>query len=205
MNEDRDYNERFYFQITNDPVVLLTDLVKGGWRFKRGQRRKQCFRMSVWIGGADIVLHIFGSASHRVIHVVIQDFVQLQDIILCDGDHIKIFVDDIQYIPIPSDLLLIPIPRCCFFLNELPYAGIRCDDPFDGVGCFRALDLSDLHQLFQFFWPLFQVKFLFTGLLINRRYQAKNRCIPFLLPDCRIIEVPHTLTPSFISLNSAIN
>ena len=64
----------------------------------------------------------------------------------------------------------------------------------------RALDLSDLHQLFQRLRPLLQVQFLLSSLLVDGRHQAQDLRIPFLLPVFVVIERSHALTSFFIPL-----
>ena len=44
--------------------------------------------MPVWIGGADIVLHSFRSSCDRVVHMAVQHFMKLQDIVLRNRDGI---------------------------------------------------------------------------------------------------------------------
>ena len=70
--------------------------------------------MTVWAGGADIVLHTLGSARHRVIHMTVENFMKLQDIVLRDWNSIKTLMDDIQRITITCDFLFIAVPGRCF-------------------------------------------------------------------------------------------
>ena len=89
--------------------------------------------MTVRIGGSDIVLRSFGATRKRVIHVAVQDFVKLKDVVLRNWNRVKALVNDTQHIAVSSDLLLISVPRRGFLLDELPDSGTRGDDALDGI------------------------------------------------------------------------
>ena len=118
--------------------------------------------MAVGIGGADVVLHAFGPARHGIVHVAVEDLVELQDVVLGDGDGVEVLVDEVQHVPVTCDLLLVPVPRRCFLLHKLPDTGVCGHDALDGIGCLGALHLCNLYQ------------FLLSGFFINRRNQAQN-------------------------------
>ena len=113
--------------------------------------------MAVGIGGADVVLHAFDPARHGVVHVAIENLVELQDIILCDRNGIKVLMDEVQHVPITRNLLLVPVPRSRFLLYKLPNAGVCGHNALNGIGCLGALHLCNLHQFLQFLRTLFQI------------------------------------------------
>ena len=174
MDEYGNNDQRLYFHVPDDPIVLLADPVQGLRRFIGSQWRKQGLHMAVGIGGADVVLHAFGPARHGIVPMAIKDLVELQDVILGDGDGIEVLVDEVQHISVAGDLLLVPVSRRCFLLHKLPDTGVCSHDALNGIGCLGALHLCDLYQFLQFLWPLFQVQFLLSRFFINRRDQAQN-------------------------------
>ena len=99
---------------------------------------------------------------------------ELQDVVLGDGDGVEVLVNEVQHIPVTCDLLLVPVSRRCFLLYKLPDTGVCGHDALNGIGCLGALHLCDLYQFLQFLWPLFQVQFLLSGFFIDRRDQAQN-------------------------------
>ena len=198
VDEHRNDDQRLHFHVPNDPVVLLANPVQGLRRFIGGQWRKQGLHMAVGIGGADVVLHAFGPARHGIVHVAVEDLVELQDVVLGDGDGVEVLVNEVQHVPVTSDLLFIPVSRHRFLLHKLSDTGVCGHDALNGIGCLGALHLCDLYQFLQFLWPLFQVQFLLSGFFIDRRNQAQNLRVPLLLPDRRVVECTHTLIlPSF--------
>ena len=169
MDENRDCNQRLQLHISNHTVVFLADSVQRFRRFIRGKRREQRFHMTVRIGGSDIILHAFCAARKRVIHVAVQDFVKLQDIVLRNWYRVKTLMNDTQHIAVSSNLLLISVPRRGFLLDELPDSGTRGDDALDGIRCLSALYLGNLHELFKFLRTLLQIQFLLSGFLVYGR------------------------------------
>ena len=133
MDKNRNRNQRFQLHISDDTVVFFADFIKCLRRFKGRKRRKQNFRMSVRISGADIVLHGFGATRNGIVHVTVQDFVKLQNIVLRNGNRVKIIVDDVQHITVSGDLLLVTVFRRGFFLNKLSYPCVRGNNALDGV------------------------------------------------------------------------
>ena len=202
MDKNRNCNQRFQFHISNHTVVFLADSVQRFRRFIRGKRREQRFHMTVRIGGSDIILHAFCAARKRVIHVAVQDFVKLQDIVLRDWNRIKALVNDAQHIAVTCNFLLVTVSRRGFLLDELPDSGTRGDDALDGIRCLGALYLGNFHELFEFFRALLQIQFLLTGFLVYGRNQAKNIRVPLLLLDCGVIEGSHSLTSICFPLNN---
>ena len=133
MDKKRNCNQRFQFHISNHTVVFLADSVQRFRRFIRDKRRKQCFHMTVRIGGSDIILHAFCAARERVIHVAVQDFVKLQNIVLRNWYRVKALMNDTQHIAVSSNFLLVTVSRRGFLLDELPDSGTRGDDALDGI------------------------------------------------------------------------
>ena len=155
VDEHGNDDQRLHFHIPNDPIVFLADSVQGLRRFVWGQGREQGLHMAIGIGSADIVLHVFSSAGHGVVHVTVEYLVELQDVVLGDGDGVEVLVNEVQHIPITCNLLLVPVSWRRFLLNQLPDAGVCSHDALNGIGCLGALHLCNLHQFLQFFWPLF--------------------------------------------------
>ena len=104
--------------------------------------------MTVGIGCADVVLHAFGPARHGIVHVAVKDLVELQDIVLGDGDGIEVLVNKVQHISVTRYFLLVPVSRRRFLLHKLPNTGVCGHNAFNGIGCLGALHLCDFHQLF---------------------------------------------------------
>ena len=200
MDENRDCNQRLQFHISNHTVVFLADSVQRFRRFIRGKRREQRFHMTVRVGGGDIILHTFCAARKRVIHVAVQNFVKLQDVVLRNWNRVKALVNNAQHITVTCNLLLIPVPRRGFLFDKLPDSGTRGDDALDGIRCLGALYLGNFHELFEFLRTLLQIQFLLAGFLVYSRNQAKNIRVPLLLLDCGVIEGSHSLTPLSLSL-----
>ena len=157
VDEHRNDDQWLHFHVPNDPIVLLADPVQGLRRFIGSQWRKQGLHMAVGIGGADVVLHVFGPARHGVVHVAVEDLVELQDVVLGDGDGVEVLMDKVQHISVTSDFLFVPVSRRRFLLYKLPDTGVCGHDALNGIGCLSALHLCNLHQFLQFFWPLFQI------------------------------------------------
>ena len=123
--------------------------------------------MTVWISGADIILHAFCLPRHRVVHVAVQNFMQLQNVVPRNRNGIKIFVDDIQRITVSGNFLLISVSGRSFFFDQLADTCACGDNPLNRIGCFGALNLGDFHQLFQFFRALLEIHLLFSGFFID--------------------------------------
>ena len=204
MDEDRNCNQRLQFHISDYAVVFLADPVQCFRRFVRGKRREQRFDMTVRIGSGDIILCDLCAPRKGVIHVAVEDFVKLQDVVLRDWYRVKALMNDTQHIAVTGDLLLIPVPRRGFLLDKLPDSGIRGDNALNGVRCLGALYLGNLHELFEFLRALLQIQFLLPGFLVYGRNQTKNVRVPLLFPDCRVIEGFHSLTSILFPLNIRI-
>ena len=56
---------------------------------------------------------------HRVVHVAVQNFMQLQNVVPRNWNGIKIFVDDIQRITVSGNFLLISVSGRSFFFDQL--------------------------------------------------------------------------------------
>jgi len=194
VDKNRDGNERFKLHVPDNTVVLLTDAVNRRRRLIRSRRSKQDFHMTVRMGGADIVLHVLGLACDRVVRLTVEDFVQLQDIVPRDGDDVKALVNDGEDVAVAGDLLLASVPRSCLFRYKLPDPGICGDDALNRVRCLGALDLGDLHELFELLRTLFQIKLLLARFFIDCRHQAEHLGIPFPLSNLGVVEVSHSLT-----------
>ena len=158
--------------------------------------------MTVRIGGSDIILHAFCAARKRVIHVAVQDFVKLQDIVLRNWYRVKALVNDTQHVAVSGNLLLISVPRRGFLLDELPDSGACGNDALNGIRCLSTLYFGDLHELFEFLRALLQIQFLLADFLVYGRNQAKNIRVPLLLLDCGVIEGSHSLTSIRFPLNN---
>ena len=200
MDENRDCNQRLQFHISNHTVVFLADSVQRFRRFIRGKRREQRFHITVRIGGSDIILHTFCAARKRVVHVTVQDFMKLQDIVLRNWNRIKALVNDTQHIAVSGNFLLVTVPRRGFLFDELPDSGTRGDDALNSIRCLSTLYLGNFHELFEFLRTLLQIQFLLAGFLVYSRNQAKNIRVPLLLLDCGVIEGSHSLTSLSLSL-----
>ena len=169
MDENRNYNQRLQFHIANYTVVFCADPVQCFRRLIRGKRREQRLHMTVRIGSGDIILCDLCASRKRVIHVAVEDFVKLQDVVLRDWYRVKALVNDTQHIAVTDDLLLIPVPRRGFLLDKLPDSGTRGDNALNGVRCLGALYLGNLHELFEFLRVLLQIQFLLPGFLVYGR------------------------------------
>ena len=188
MNENWDSNQRFDLHISDYTVIFLADSVQSFRCFIRSKRCKQNLNMAVRIGGTNIVLYILGTARKRVVHVTVQYFVELQDVVTRNWNRIEVFVNNTQDIAIPCNLLFITVPWRSLLLNKLPNPCIRGDNALNGIRCFGALYLSNFNELFELFWALFQIQFLLTRFLVYGSNQSQNVRIPLLLLDCGIIE-----------------
>ena len=194
MDEHRNCDQWFYFKVPDHTVIFFADSVKSRWRFIGSQRGKKNFAMAIGISCADIILHILCSSCDGVVHMTVQDLMQLQNIILRNRNHIKIFVNEVQDITVSCNLLFIPVARCGFFFHELLDSSAGGHDSLDGIGGLGALHLCNLDQMFQFFRTLLQIKFLLTRFFIDCSNIAENLGIPFLLFDFGVIECSHALT-----------
>ena len=188
VNENGDSKQWLCFGIANYIIVLGTDFIERFWCFEGGKRREQNFCMSVRVSGTDVVLHILRAAAHRIIHMTVQNFMELQDKILCDGNGIKIFVNDIQHIAIPGDFLLVPVFWRGLFFDQLSDARTGRYNSFNGIGCLCTLNFGDFYQFGQFCRSLFQVKFLFARCFIYCGNVAEYFGIPGHVLDFCIIK-----------------
>ena len=204
VNKHGDGNERLHFHIANHTIILFTDSVQCLRRLIGRKRREQNLHMTIRVGRADIVLDALGSASHRVVHMAVQNFMQLQDIVLRNGNGIETLMDDVQDIAVACDFLFIAVLGRCLFLDQLLDTGAGGDNALDSIGCLRALHLCNLHQFFQFLRALFQVHLLFPGFFIDRRNKAEDFRIPHFVLDFRIIESSHYLTSHSFPLNNSL-
>ena len=93
-----------------------------------------------------MVLHGFCLAGCWIIHMAVENLMELQDVILRDGDDIKIFMDDAQHITIPCNFLLVTILRSRLLFDQLADTRVCRYDAFNSVGCLCTLDLSDFNQ-----------------------------------------------------------
>ena len=84
--------------------------------------------MTVQMSCANIILHVFRFVCHRVVHVTVQDFMKLKDVILRDWNYIKTFKDQTQHIAVSGDFLFVTIFWRRFFFNQLSYARIGCNN-----------------------------------------------------------------------------
>lgn len=113
-------------------------------------------------------------ACQWIIHVAVQNLMELQDMALRDGDSVKAFMYDGLHVTVPGDFLLISVLWCGFFLYKLLDTGAGGNDAFHGIGRFCTLYLCDFHQLFKFFRTVFQVQLLFARFFIYGGNQAEN-------------------------------
>ena len=83
VDEHRNDDQWLHFHV---PMTRLysSQILSRAPAFHRDQWRKQGLHMAVGIGGADVVLHVFGPARHGVVHVAVEDLVELQDVVLCN-------------------------------------------------------------------------------------------------------------------------
>ena len=125
-------------------------------------------------------------------------------IVLRNWNCVKALVDDTQHIAVPGDLLLVSVPRCGFFFDELPDSDTRGDDALDGIRCLSALYLGNFHELFELLRALLQIQLLLSSFLVYGRNQTKNIRVPLLFPVCRVIEGSHSLTSILFPLNIRI-
>ena len=95
VNKYRNDNQWFNFHITNNTIIFLTDFIQCFRGFIRCKGSKQVLHMTIRVSGTNVVLHTFRPACHRIIHVAIQNFMKLQDIILRNRNRIKAFVNNI--------------------------------------------------------------------------------------------------------------
>ena len=113
--------------------------------------------MTVRVGGGDIILHTFCAARKRVIHVAVQNFVKLQDVVLRNWNRVKALVNDTQHIAVSGDFLLVTVSRRGFLFDELPDSGTRGDDALNSIRCLSTLYLGNLHELFELLRALLQI------------------------------------------------
>ena len=144
--------------------------------------------MPVRVSGTNIVLYILGVARKRVVHVTVQYFVELQDVVPRNWNGVEVLVNNVQNIAVSNNLLLITVPWRSFFLNKLFNPCIRGDNALNGIRCFGALYLSNFNELFELFRALFQIQFLLTRFLVYGSNQSQNVQIPLLSLDCGIIK-----------------
>ena len=197
MDKHRNHQERLDFHIADHAVVLRADGIQRLRRFVRRQRRKKELWLPVRPGGGDIILDVLDLTSHWIVHLAVENFVQLQNNILRDRNGIKILMNDRQRVTVTRDFLLVAVSGRGFFLDQLFDTRARRHDPLNGVGAFRALNLCDLHKLFQLRRTLLQIQLLLASLFVNRRNQPKHLRIPLLIPKRRIMKRSHTLTSIF--------
>ena len=60
-------------------------------------------------------------------------FVKLQNIVLCDRDGIKVFVNRCKCITVTGNFLLVSVSGSCFFFHQLTHTGACCDNAFNSV------------------------------------------------------------------------
>ena len=154
VNKNRDRDQRFKFHVADDPIVFFANSIKRIWSFIWCKRRKKRFRMPIRVSCADIVLHILGLASHWVISLIVQNLVQLENVVSCNRNSIKVLMNDIQRITIPRDLFLTSIFWSSLFGYQLPDTSGCCPNSFNSVRCLRTLYLCYFDQFFKFFRPL---------------------------------------------------
>ena len=65
--------------------------------------------------------------------MIVKNFMQLKNIVLSNRNRVKTLVNDTQHIPVPGNLLFIPIPGCGFFFDKLPDACICGNNPLNGI------------------------------------------------------------------------
>ena len=181
VNKDRNGYQRLDFQIADDAVILIANSVERFGRFKGRERRKYYFRTTIRMRSADIILHVLHLARHGIVHVAVQNFVHLQNVIPRNRNHVEIFVYDVQNITVARNFLLVTVSRRSLFGNQLSDPRTCGNNPLDRVGRLSTLHFCNLHQFFKFAGALLQIKFLLAGLLINSRNQTENFRIPLLL------------------------
>ena len=148
MNKNRNSQQRFQFKIPDNSIICFTQPIQGLWCLIRGKWCKECFRMPIRISSTNIILHRLRLACCRIIHMAIENFMKLKNIIPCNRDCIKVFVDDFQHIPIAHNFLFVAVSRRRFFFNKLPDTRIRSNNAFNSIRCFCTLDFSNLNQFF---------------------------------------------------------
>ena len=95
VNEYRDCYERLQLVITDYSIKLITYAFERGRCFKGIERSEQRSRTAVGIGCANVILYALCSTCHGVVHMAIQNFMELQNVIGSNRDGIKALVDDI--------------------------------------------------------------------------------------------------------------
>ena len=98
-----------------------------------------------------IVLHSLCPDSYWIVHMAVENLMELKDVILRDGNGIKALMDDAQHISIACDFLLIAVLWRGLLLNQLSDTCIGCNNAFNSVRCLRALNLGDFNQLLKLF------------------------------------------------------
>ena len=191
MNKYGNGYQRLNLSISRHNCVFFAYPVQRLGRFKRRKRREQYLRASVRIRSAYIILHVLGFARHRIAHMRVKHFVQLQDVVARERNGVKALVYDIERVAIAGDLLLVAVPRRSLFLDQLPDARARGHDALNGIGRLGALDLSYIDQFIQFLRRSLQAHFLLARLLVNRRNETEDLGIPLGVFEIGIVESPH--------------
>lgn len=123
MNKYGNRDQRFDLHISNDTIVFFAYFIQCLWRFARSKRSEQGLHMTIRVSGTDIILDTLGSARQRIIHMSVQNFMQLQDVVLRNRNSIKTLVNNVQHITISCNFLFITVLWCSFFFDQLPDAG----------------------------------------------------------------------------------
>ena len=193
--------QRLRFRISRHPCVFFAYPVQRLGRFKRRKRREQYLRAPVRIRSAYIILHVLGFARHRIAHMRIKHFVQLQDVVARDGNGVEVFVYDVERVAVAGYLLLVAVPRRRPFFDQLPDTRACGQNALYRVGRFGALDLGYLYQFIQFLRRVLQAHFLPARLFVNRRNKPKDIRIPLCAFKCRVIKCPHIAASAYLPLN----
>ena len=183
--------QRLNLRIARHPCIFFAYPVQRLGRFKRSKRREQCLRVSVRVRGAYIILHVLGLARHRIAHMRVKHFVQLQYIVARERNGIETFMYDVERVAIAGDLLLVAVPRRCLFFNQLPDARICGHDALYRIGRFGALHFGYLDQFIQFLGRLLQAHFLLARLFADRRNKTEDLGIPLDIFETGIVKSPH--------------
>ena len=147
MDENRNCNQGLQFHISDYPVVLFTNPIQCLRRFERREGSEKNFSMTIRISGADIILDILCLSGHWIIHMAVHNLVKLQDVVSCQRNGIKAFVNNRKYIAVSRNFLLIFVPGSRFLLNQLPDSCIGGNNTLNGIGCLCTLNLCNLNQL----------------------------------------------------------
>ena len=183
MDENRNRNQRFKLQISDNPIIFPAQPVKRIRCFIRRKRNKTRLRMPVRVSRTDIVLHCLRPARHRIVHVAVEHFMKLKDIALRNRNRVKTLVNNSQHIPVARNFLLVSVLRLGFFFHKLPDARIRGNDAFDGIGRLCTLHLGDLYQLFKCLRSLLQIHLLLSCFFVYGCNQPQQFGIPHFIPD----------------------